>query len=323
MRMNRRTLLAGAASFLVPNVRAHADGIRVLGGPAFGSYWRLTLPSSVDAALAHAAVVAVTNSVDSSMSPYRPESDLSRFNLSRSSEWLRLPADVLEVIAAAIGVAGRTAGAFEPTVGPIVARYGFGPIREGSVRCSYLDIDIDEGAARKRAQDLTIDLCGIAKGYALDRVVYALAGFGLDDFLLELGGEVVARGVHPSGRWWQVGVERPHRSPAEFAHVVRATTLAVATSSTAFQSYAVGERLYSHIIDARAGAPAGDSIASVTVLMPTGMEADAYATALVAMGSDEGIAFAERESIAALFQLRAQGEIVERMTASFTDFIEA
>src|SRR5690606_15433641 len=150
---------------------------------------------------------------------------------------------------------------------------------------------------------LTIDLCGIAKGYALDRIALALAAIAVQDFLLELGGEVLARGTHPSGRPWQVGIETPLGPPPAIAHVVRPTTLAMATSGPAIQSYEVDGRLYSHVIDPRLREPADGSIASVTVLMATGTEADAFATALMAMGADDAIVFAGRHSIPALFQL--------------------
>ena len=176
---------------------------------------------------------------------------------------------------------------------------------------------------RKDIPDLTIDLCGVAKGHALDLAATALSEMGIGEFLLELGGEVFANGMHPSGRPWQIGVERPFANPMTIARVIRPSGMALATSGVATQGYSVGQRFYSHLIDPSSGEPVDNEIASVSVLMPTGAAADAYATALMAMGPEAGINFARAESIAAFFQLRNDGDIAEVTTANFVDFIEA
>jgi len=319
----RRVLLGGAALMMAPALPARGAGSRVLGGPAFGSYWRLTVPDTSGAHLAGDAVQAVVAAIDASMSPYRTTSALSRFNLARTTDWIPLPEDVCLVVAASLGVAGSTDGAFDPTVGPTVGRYGFGPIISGSTTASFRGLEVAEGAVRKASSDLTLDLCGIAKGHALDQADAALAAIGERDYLLELGGEVLARGTHPSGRPWQVGVEAPFAPAGTIGHVVRPGELALATSGPSTQSYEVDGRTYSHVVDPRLHAPADGSIASVTVMMPGGAEADAYATALMAMGAAAAIPFAELRSIRALFQFWTGGILSARTTARFDEFIEA
>lgn len=317
----REVLLGGAALMMAPALPARASAATVLGGPAFGSYWRLTLPATARARDAGEAVQAVVSAIDASMSPYRPTSALSRFNLARTTDWIPLPEDVCRLVAASLGVAGATEGAFDPTVGPTVGRYGFGPIIAGSTTGSFRGLEVGEGAVRKASSDLTLDLCGIAKGHALDRAADALAAIGERDYLLELGGEVLARGAHPSGRPWQVGVESPFAPAGTIGQVVRPGDLALATSGPSTQSYEIQGRIYSHVVDPRLHAPADGSIASVTVMTATGAEADAYATALMAMGAADAVPFAEIRSIRALFQFWTGGTLSARTTADFDDFI--
>lgn len=322
--ISRRTVLLGTAGLvLAASMPVRAAAAQVLGGRAFGSYWRLTIPDNVNGGLAGESVETVIRLIDNAMSPYLPASDLSRFNESKSTNWAPMSDVTSAVIDTALHVAARTGGAFDPTVGPIVGRFGFGPIHDGSTTGSYLGLDVRAGAVRKYIPDLTIDLCGVAKGHALDLAAAALSDVGIGDFLLELGGEVFAQGTHPAGRPWQVGVERPFARPTTVARVIRPSGMALATSGVATQGYSVGQRFYSHVIDPSLGEPAENSIASVSVLMPTGAAADAYATALMAMGPEAGVAFARAESIAALFQLGDGGDIAEVTTADFINFVEA
>lgn len=306
---------------MAPAMRARAAGVLTTGGAAFGSYWRLTLPEWADVANVTQEIEALVRAVDESMSPYRASSELCRFNRARTTDPVAMSDALYGLISRSVEIAARTGGAFDPTVGPIVGRFGFGPILDGSLSASFHDLATGEGSVRKGVPDLTVDLCGIAKGYALDRIADALSTRGEENLLLEIGGEVMARGVHPSGRPWQVGVERPHEPATTLAHVVRPNGLALATSGPAVQSYAVGDRTYSHVVDPRLRGPADGSIASVTVLMATGIDADAHATALVAMGTDAALDFAERQSIPALFQIWVAGGLEERTSADFADFI--
>ena len=297
MRLTRRTFLAATlASAALP---ARAAGTQSLGGPAFGSYWRVTLPETADPAPVGTAIAAVVAEVDRLMSPYRPESDLTRFNRRASTDSVPLAPETARVTRAALALAAETEGAFDPTVGPIVARYGFGPISGGPGGAALLALEGD--GLRKARADLTLDLCGIAKGHALDRVVAALDALGHEGFLVELGGEVFARGAHPEGRPWQVGVEGAE------AGLVRLATLAdtaAATSGDTVQGYALGRRRYGHIIDPKTGAPASESLASVTVFHPSAARADALATALFAMGRERAHAFAETRGLDTLLLAR-------------------
>jgi thiamine biosynthesis lipoprotein len=297
MTLTRRTFLAATlASAALP---ARAGATQSLGGPAFGSYWRLTLPEGADPAPARAAIAAVVAKVDRLMSPYRGDSDLTRFNTRASTDLVPLAPETARVTRTALALTAETEGAFDPTVGPIVARYGFGPIAGGAGGAALLTLEGD--GLRKARSDLTLDLCGIAKGHALDRAVAALDALGHTGFLLELGGEVFARGTHPEGRPWQIGVEGAEGGLARLSTLA---DTAVATSGDTVQGYALGRRRYGHIINPKTGAPASDSLASVTVFHASAARADALATALFAMGRERALAFAEAQDLDMLLLAR-------------------
>lgn len=317
MTLDRRRFMAGAAGALALAAftgRAAAGGslTQVIGGHAFGTYWRAVLPADGDPRAATALVGGIVDTVDRSMSPFRADSELTRFNLRRSAGEIDASADFCAVARESRRVAALSGGAFEPTIGPLVHRYGFGPITGGLG--TYAGIEIGEGKVGKSDRDLTLDFCGVAKGHALDRIVAALAAAGIADALVELGGEVKAIGRHPAGRSWQVGVEAPGRSELALQHRVRIEGQALATSGTSANGVDFSGHSFSHIIDPRTGAPVDNGIRSATVLAPTAMEADALATAFLVMGPEEGGVLARRLARPALF-IHADG--TETMAAGF------
>lgn len=319
MTLSRRDLIFSAGAALLGSaLPAWSAGAQMLQGRAFGSSWTLTAGDPFDAAAVRTALYKIVASVDRAMSPFRPESELSRFNDADTTDWQPLSPEICTVVGEGLRIAALTENAFNPTVGPLVGRYGFGPIRAGLPGAPD-EITIRADAVRKARPELSLDLCGIAKGHALDRMVAHCRQLGLADFVLELGGEVFAAGRHPSGRSWQVGVERPDRSGL-FRHAVVLDGAALATSGKAVNSYAWRNRGYGHIIDPATARPADTVLASVTVAHPTAMTADGLATALFVMGSERGPAFAENMGIEALFVMDGGREVA---TAGFAGRILA
>ena len=310
MKLSRRALLLSAgAALLAPALPAWAAAARphVLRGPAFGASWSLVAAGAWDAEAIRDAFEAVVAATDDAMSPFRADSEISRFNRAATIDWRPLSSAACDVVGEGLRVAALTDGAFNPTVGPLVGRYGFGPIHEGRVGRPG-EIEVANGAVRKARPDLSLDLCAIAKGHALDRMVAACRAQGMTDFLVELGGEVFAAGRHPSGRRWQVGIERP--SPAGgFQRAVILDGMSLATSGNAVNGYAHGGRRYSHIIDPATGRPPDSALASVTVAAEAAMTADALATALYVMGPERGADFARGAGIEALFVMEDASEV--------------
>jgi thiamine biosynthesis lipoprotein len=319
MMINRRNILLGAAATGIC-VALPASATQFLGGPAFGSTWRVMMPTSIVAPKVDRAITAVVAEIDALMSPWQSGSEISRFNSNRSLNWISLSPQITTVLAESRVVADLTNGAFEPGVGPLVNRYGFGPIigEPGTLA----GLELRKNAARKMSPDLTLDLCGIAKGYALDRMVGALDELGLDSYLIELGGEVRARGRHPDARDWNVGIERPGKQ-LTFQRIIAPQKLALATSGTFQNGYRDNSRLINHLIDPGLSKPVDNNIASVSVLAATAMRADALATALMVLGPKTGSEFAKHHGIDALFVLGQGPNFSEIITGDFADHILA
>ncbi|MRX49479.1 FAD:protein FMN transferase [Paracoccus sp. S-4012] len=313
-RPTRRLFLAtGLTALAAPALGRSAPVVEVLDGRAFGSHWRVTLPAGRNAGRHRPAIEALLADIDAQMSPWQPDSAVSAFNAAPRGEH-PAPADLAGVTATALAIAAESGGWFDPTVGPLVAHWGFGPIR-GSERPDWRGLSAGEGHLAKAEAGLTLDLCGIVKGFALDRVVALLEAAGERDLLADLGGELAARGRHPSGRGWSVAVEEARRGlPGGAAALLRLDSAAVATSGLAAQRYEIGGQRVGHIIDPRARAPQAGRLASVTVAAADATRADAWATALFAAGEVEGPALATRAGLDALFLI--DGEAVSVTTGS-------
>jgi thiamine biosynthesis lipoprotein len=313
MTLNRRHLLYGAAGvFLAGALPAFGKESFRLSGRAYGTTWQATLRSGSNLDALARDLAADLARVDLAMSPFRPDSALTRFNRAGVGPHKTDP-DFVAVTVEALRIAALTHGAFDPSVGPDVGRYGFGPIG-GQRAGSFGGFAADGTTISKADPRLTLDLCGIAKGFALDLMVARIAAAGHTDFLVELGGEVVAMGVDATGSPWRVGIADPRGG---LHTVIDAKGLAVATSGDAINAYQVGGRRYSHIIDPATDEPVVNEVASVTVLGASAMTADALATALMVMGPTEGIAFADRHALPVLYLLRTPDGLGERASRSF------
>ncbi len=277
--------------------------------------------------------------VDSKMSTYIDDSELSRFNRYRKTTPFPVSPATLEVVSAALEIARLTGGAYDVTIGPLVNAWGFGAganlldlsdqdIRRlvDSVGYTWLEADPAASALRKLRPDLYCDLSSIAKGYAVDRVSEALAAAGFAGVWVEVGGEVRAAGRNAEDRVWRLGIERPELETGAPALGGRAGNLqrilplsdaAVATSGD-YRNYRErdGARI-SHIIDPRSGMPVGHRLASVSVVHRRCTIADALATALMVLGPEEGLELALREDLAALFLVRDGQGFSEIMTPAF------
>lgn len=320
MHLNRRELIFGlAASGLCLPQLASAQ-VQSFGGDAFGSTWRCVAGRGADMAVLVSVIETVIENIDAAMSPYRIASELARFNTIASTNWQAMSPALCEVAQAACDIAHLTQGAFDPTVGPIVGRFGFGPITGGAG--DYHDINVRNRTIRKATPDLTLDLCGIAKGYALDRIMDAIADAGIEAGVVEVGGEVRCLAQHPDGRDWQVAIPDPFSTTFQAQRIIAPRNFALATSGHAANGV-FGPIPTSHIIDPQTVRPASTALGSVSVLAPTGLRADALATAFCAAGPVAGVRMARDLGIAALFVMGGHGTPSEVMTGSFSNHVLA
>jgi len=290
--------------------------IHTLGGPTMGTAWSARIAGAEASRLPElrTAIETELDRVVREMSTWDAGSDLSRYNRAVAGEWVALPEACRFVLARALAHAADSDGAFDPTVGPAVNRWGFGPERPRDTPPPDAHIAAHRARVDWRRVRLVgdrvlqpggcyLDFSAIAKGYATDRVLAALAAAGIRHAMVEVGGELKAHGRRPDGRPWQVGVRWPGHADGE-GPVVALDGLAIATSGDDFRYFESGGRRYSHTLDPRTGMPVAHALASVTVLHADAIEADAWATALLVLGPDAGVERARAHGLAALFVAR-------------------
>jgi thiamine biosynthesis lipoprotein len=291
-------------------------------GEAFATTWRVRLcadPARFRGPDAlRAACAARLARIDAEMSPYRKDSDLTRFNRAAAGEFVALPALTMQVLQGALEIAALTGGAFDPTVLAAVELWGFGaravpeglpdPVDVAALpRPRWRDLAPGQGGLIK-PHDAGLDLCGIAKGFAVDELLrLCRAEPGVTAALVEVGGELKGWGVQPDGQPWWVGIEDTDARAALCGW-------AVATSGDGRRAFRHAGRLYSHTIDAATGAPASSGVASATVFDPACWRADALATALIVMGEAYALQFATEHDLPCLLRVRAGGEVRTRLS---------
>jgi thiamine biosynthesis lipoprotein len=316
MSLTRRkfTLICSAGLLGAFSTTASSAAI-TMAGAAFGTYWRVSLPVSVSGN-ARRQIVDVIETVDRSMSPYRRDSELSRFNRMDDGSGFIASRHLRYVTSAALDLSKRTGGAFDPTVGGLVGRYGFGPIEDSGV-IGYRGLSVSGDRIHKQEPALTLDLCGIAKGYAIDLIVQQLRQLGIVDFLVDLGGELRAGGAHPTGRKWTVAIEPDHENGATPTRLITLTDAAVATSGTTENSYRYRGKRYSHLINPERRRPIENHIVGVTVLAKYAIEADGWATALAVLGPRDALKVATQNGIDCHVRYRDNGVDRELTTNNF------
>ena len=341
-RLPRRRLLWGLGAIAGlglagPLLRYGADatpGAYVLNGATMGTNYTVKIAGrSLGAArleALHADVDGAFRAVDERMSLYRPTSELSRLNAHPAGR-LQVSAALFEVLEAAGDVARWSAGTFDPTVAPLVDAWGFGPSgphglpsaaaladQQKTIGHAGLALDPASRTALKAHSDLALDLGGIAKGKGVDDAARVLAAAGIEDFMVEAGGEIVTRGLNADRRPWAIGIEEPDTRQRRARLVLPSSGEAIATSGD-YRLYALheGER-YSHAIDPGTARPISHGLASVSVVAGDAMRADGLATALLVLGLERGMALAEEAGLAAHFISRdATGALADQSSSAF------
>lgn len=289
--------------------------------PTMGTMAHITLSGPIskkELAALRSEIDNVLDVVNRTLSTWQEDTDISRFNRFQGLEKFPVSAEFAAVAKAALAFSKATDGAFDPTVKPLVDYWGFGPekrakpLEEVRQAVGRQKVHLENNSLRKDVPALQLDFSAIAKGYGVDRVADVIARTR-ENFLVEIGGEIVAAGTSPKGKPWIVGIENPDPMTSFGESIFRTLELsgrAMATSGDYrnFQMRADGTR-YSHIIDPRTGRPAESDIAAVSVLAERCMDADAAATALFVMGSEEAFQWLEtRPEFAAFFILHRPNE---------------
>lgn len=271
------------------------------------------------------------------MSHWDARSDLGRFNRAPAGTWHTLPPEFATVIDYALHVSRDTGGAYDPCAGSLVNLWGFGPERrydQAGFMAPSAEAIAAELATRHNVQfdaatrqlfqpgGVQLDLSSVAKGYAVDQLARCLRMQGIAHYLVEVGGELRGAGVKPDGQPWWVALEGVPDALGTGATIAALHGLALATSGDYRRFYAHGGSRASHTLDPRSGFPITNDVASVTVLHPVCMAADALSTALTVLGAADGLAFAEARGLAARFLLRRPGALAEVTTTAYRALLQ-
>ncbi|PXW64322.1 thiamine biosynthesis lipoprotein [Chelatococcus asaccharovorans] len=295
-----------------------------LSGPAMGARWSAVFfaVGGVDEGALTRRLQGTLDRVERQMSTWRPDSDLEQLNAAPLGTWVAIPCELMGVLAAALEIGRLSGGAFDIGVGDLVQAWGFGcgtRVPDGgriaalAGRPSFeppktLQLD-PAGCRARRLAPLRLDLSGIAKGFGVDDLAREMTEAGFSAWLVGIDGEMRAAGTKPDGRPWVVAHEAPVPGVREVLGVLELSGAAVATSGSYRHQVEVAGRRLSHTMDPSRGAPLENDLAAVTVLSDTCMAADAWATALLVRGAQDGPALARRLGLAALF-VGSDGEVV-------------
>jgi thiamine biosynthesis lipoprotein len=271
--------------------------------------------------------------IEGLMSTWDRDSELSRFNRSTSLDPFPIAPETFEVFKWSLEVGSVTGGALDVTVAPLVDAWGFGPsgsrktlpaneeidrLRE-AVGSGRIVLDPKAVTVRKTRAGVHCDLSSIVPGYAADRLSRELTDRGFTDFLVDVGGEVLARGRNQAGAPWQVAIERPQLNGEAIQRLVPISNLAITTAGDYRKYREVDGQRVAHILDPRTGRPLTHRLASVTVIDELAVRADAFDTALMVLGTGEGLALATKLNLAALFIERTGEGFSERATPRFEE----
>lgn len=275
------------------------------------------------------------------MSTYAPESELSRFNRAAVGQWVDVSPELADVMAQAQAISELTDGYFDVTVGPLVDRWGFGPVQDmaGSSRIptdaeirqlqeqvGYRHLEVSQQPPRlRKLHDVRVDLSAIAKGYGADVIADYLDSVGLDSYFIEIGGELRLRGRKPDGSSWVPAIERPTQG-APIVHdiiVVDGQSIAVAGSGDYRNYFEQDGVRFSHEIDPFTGRPVTHNLAAVYVITDTAAMADALATAFMVMGAERAYQLSQQLDLAAYFITKRSGDdgFDSLYTSHFADFL--
>lgn len=335
-------LVAGAVAVALPPPGS-APPVHEISGPTMGTRFSVKIAGHADqSALSRArtAVEAELAVVDRVFSTWRDDSEVSWLNVQAGGTPVTLSEELAGVLADSRDVTRLTGGAFDVTVAPLVRLWGFGPGSvvpatsppDASIETARrlvgeraVTLDLTRRLVTKSAADVTLDFSAIAPGYAADRITAALQALGFTDTLVDVGGEIAARGTRHGGHPWQVGIARPGEPAGADAGradvVVSLRDRALATSGSGKHFYVDEEGVRrAHLVDPRNGRSVEHRNASVTVVHERAAVADALSTALMVLGPAEGHALAERVGVAALFRWTDGGGVVRQtQTLAFAD----
>lgn len=306
-----------------------------LSGPTMGTVYNVKFvpKDNIDGTKLQAEIDQLLVDINQLMSTYIKDSELSQFNQNNSTEPFPMSDETLIVIKEALRLGKLSDGLLDVTVGPLVNLWGFGPqlrpdktpsetqIAEAQSQTGLDSLKVGDTWISKSNPDLYVDLSTIAKGYAVDKVADLLSSYDIDNYLVEIGGEMRLSGVKSSGIPWRVAIEKPETDQRTVQKIISIGHHAIATSGDYRNYYQENGVRYSHIINPKTGYPIKHNLVSVTVVHASSMTADGLATALNVMGRDKALALAETNNLAVLLITKEKDGFKEYTSDQFEQLV--
>ena len=304
-----------------------------LAGATMGTTYSVKISDSIeDSEDLQNQIDAQLQRINDLMSTYIPDSELSKFNQSEIDIPFPLSRENAEVFAMAKKIHEESNGQFDVTIGPLVNLWGFGPNKtdmlvpsneeieaaKSRVGMQYLQISSE---MVNKTEAVYVDLSAIAKGYGVDAIAQLLNTKGIENYLVEIGGELRASGVNDKGRYWRIAIEKPDVLQRIPYKTLELKNSAMATSGDYRNYFEIDGNRYSHTISPISGRPIIHNVASVTVIDPSTAMADGYATAINVMGVDAGMNMSEKLNLAVLIIIKTENGFEERYSSQYKALI--
>lgn len=314
-----------------------SERVEEFGGPTMGSTYTVKYVRSKDSPsleLLKRETDAILAEVDQQMSTYRDDSAIEQFNQAPAGTCQAMPAGVLELVEAGRVLHEQSAGAFDLTLEPLLNLWGFGPKARAEkvptaeqLAAARTQVGMQhlrrEGEQLCKDVDVQVDFNSIAAGYAVDKIVQRFTELGVTSYMVEATGELKAAGKKPDGQPWRIGLEAPQDGQRVAQRVLAVDGYGISTSGDYRNYFEEDGQRYSHTLDPLTGAPITHTLAAVTVVDKSTLRADGLSTVLMVMGTERGLAFAERMGIAAFFVTREGDAFVTQTTQAFEQLFAA
>jgi len=286
------------------------------------TYWTST---PVDVKAIESLVAEIFDNIDKTLSNYRPDSKIELFNANASTESQEVGPEIVSLVRVSQNVYRLSNGCFDLTIKPLFDLWGFRgdsltipdqtAIQQGlaAVGMDKLEV-VDDTHLLKTQANVRVDVSAVAQGYSVGRISDALEQQGIENYMVEIGGELKTHGHKPDGQAWRIAVEKPlagERSIHKIITMPKDEPMSVMTSGTYRHYFDLNGQRYSHILDARTGKPVTHNLVGVTVLHENPTIADAWSTALLCLGQQDGMQLANSQKINAIFIRQQDSELLE------------
>ena len=332
----KKWLVVFASLFIISGCDKPVEQIHLY-GPTMGTTYNVKYLPQKDAPSREQfqrEIDRLLEEVNDQMSTYRKDSELSRFNQSRSSDSFTVSSQTATVVKEAIRLNTLTMGALDVTVGPLVNLWGFGPearpevvpsdteLAERKAMTGIEHLKVEGNSLQKDLPNLYVDLSTIAKGWGVDVVADYIQSQGIKNYMVEVGGEIRLKGHNREGVPWRIAIEKPDVNQRAVQEIIEPGNMAMATSGD-YRNYFEREGIrYSHIIDPRTGRPIHNKVVSVTVLDKSCMTADGLATGLMVLGEEKGMQVAEKENIPVLMIVKTDDGFKEFTSSAYAAYVK-